>query len=52
MLVGAGGLIYLEATGQLREIPTGGAGIDLSMNPMPAGGAGADKPDETGDPPL
>src|SRR6185369_16141380 len=33
----AGGFLYLEATGRLQAVLSGGAGIDLSMNPMPAG---------------
>lgn len=47
----AGGFLYLEATGRLDAILSGGAGIDLSMNPMPAG-QGAPAGSSPSDPPL
>ena len=51
LIAGAGGFLYLEATGRLEAIFSGGAGIDLSMTPMPAGqGATAGK--SPSDPPL
>jgi polysaccharide deacetylase 2 family uncharacterized protein YibQ len=47
----AGGFLYLEATGRLEAILSGGAGIDLSMNPVPSG-QGAAPTNGAGNPPL
>ncbi len=50
VILGAGAFVYLEATGKLQEILSGGAGIDLAQTAMPAG---QPAPGGTaGDPPL